>query len=190
MISEKVAVLLTGRAVPIDSCRPGRLAHVLARAVRPRPGSRGLSVPEKMQFVLGEVGYPRLLVAALASAVTRPFGFAGVLYKVAGSVARDTDGGRPPYEDRVCPPLRRDDATELCAALDDLLGVGVAVVDLNDYGGSVRGVSRRALPASILLGALADNPLVQRSTSTPFGIVWPDTLSVPAASSASTPEWA
>jgi len=36
VVSEKVAVLLTGRAVPVG--RPGRLARLLARWVRPREG--------------------------------------------------------------------------------------------------------------------------------------------------------
>ncbi|WP_233425611.1 hypothetical protein [Jiangella alkaliphila] len=171
VVSEKVAVFLTGRAVPIDAVQPGRLAHLLARAVRPRPGSRGLSVPEKMQFVVAEIGRPRVIVAALLSALTRPFGFAGVFYRVAGPVARDVDGGRPPYEHLVFPPLTAGESTELCADLEAWLGVGVAIVDLNDYGGTVRGVSPQAAAPGVLLAVLAGNLLGQRSTSTPFGIV-------------------
>jgi hypothetical protein len=52
VVTEKVAVLLTGRAVDVSSVRVGWLARLLARSVRPRPGSRGLSVPEKMQYVV------------------------------------------------------------------------------------------------------------------------------------------
>jgi hypothetical protein len=40
-------VLLTARAVAIDTVQPGRLARVLAGCVRPRTDSRGLSVPER-----------------------------------------------------------------------------------------------------------------------------------------------
>jgi F420-0:gamma-glutamyl ligase len=74
VVSEKVVVLLTRRAISMTAVRPGRLARALARSVRPREGSRGLSVPEKMQFVLQSVGVLRLLAAVAASAVTRPLG--------------------------------------------------------------------------------------------------------------------
>lgn len=171
VISEKVALLLTGRALPIDIVQPGRLAHLLARRVKPRQGSRGLSVPEKMQYVLQTVGIPRLLLATGASAATRPFGVRGVFYRLTGPIARDLDGGRPPYEDRLFPPFPSPQAHTLCAELDEELGLGVAIVDMNDYGGSIRAVSQRSFPEPILAAALADNPLQQRLASTPIGLL-------------------
>ncbi|RIQ11146.1 hypothetical protein [Jiangella rhizosphaerae] len=171
VLSEKAIVFLTGRAVPIEELRPGRLARLLARSVRPRPGSRGLSVPEKMQYVVRTTGGPRILAAALAGALTRPLGLRGVFYRVAGPVARDIDGGRPPYEHLVLPPLAAAEAAALCRELEAFLGAGVAIVDLNDYGGSIRAVSPRSLPADVLFAALAGNPLGQRTAGTPFGIV-------------------
>ncbi|MBB5791860.1 hypothetical protein [Jiangella mangrovi] len=171
VLSEKATVFLTGRAVPIDELRPNRLALLLAKLVRPRPGSRGLSVPEKMQYVVRTTGGARILAAAFAGAVTRPLGIRGVFYRVAGPVARDIDGGRPPYEHLVLPPFTVADAQTLCAELEAFLGAGVAIVDLNDYGGSIRAVSSRSLPADVLFEALSDNPLGQRAASTPFGIV-------------------
>lgn len=171
VLSEKATVFLTGRAVPIDELRPGRLALLLARLVRPRPGSRGLSVPEKMQYVVRTTGGARILAAALAGAVTRPLRIRGVFYRVAGPVARDIDGGRPPYEHLVLPPFTVSDAQALCAELETFLGAGVAIVDLNDYGGSIRAVSPRSLPADVLFAALSGNPLGQRAAGTPFGIV-------------------
>jgi len=173
VVSEKVVVLLTGRSVPMAAVRPGRLARMLARCVRPQEGSRGLSVPEKMQYVLQSVGALRLLAATTISAVTRPLGVRGAFYRVAGPVARDLDGGRPPYEQLLFPPLRRSDAQVICAELGAALDVGVAIVDLNDFGGSIRAVSPSSLPERTLALALADNPLRQRLTGTPFGVVRP-----------------
>ena len=171
VVSEKVAVLLTGRAVPIGSVRPGVLARLLAGRVHPRPGSRGLSVPEKMQYVLERSGRSRLLLAAAASALTRPLGVHGLFYRVAGPLARDLDGGRPPFEHLLLPPLQPQDAAALSARLEGSLGVGVAIVDINDFGGSVRATSGRSLPAHVLRGVLADNPLGQRQQRTPIGVV-------------------
>lgn len=180
IISEKVAILLTGRTVPIERFPASLAARVLVRFVQPRQGSRGLSVPEKMQYVISAAGLPRILLAATASAVTRPFGVHGMFYRVAGSVARDIDGGRPPYEHLLFPPLRPADASEMVDILQRELDTGVAIVDLNDYGGSIRATSERSLPADELMLALDDNPLGQGSRSTPFGIVRRNTDEQPA----------
>src|ERR687893_23083 len=172
-ISEKVVVLLTFRTISSASVRVGALARVLAKSVRPREGSRGISIPEKMQYVLDQVGWPRMCAAAAVSAVTRPLGIKGAFYRIAGSVARDVDGGRPPYEDRLIPPIPALEAAMLCADLEGVLGVGVAIVDLNDYGGSIRATSPNAVPAATLARILADNPLRQRLTGTPLAVVRP-----------------
>lgn len=171
VVSEKVAILLTGRSVPIDTVRPGRLAQFLAARVQPRQGSRGLSLPEKMQYVLDRTGVVRVLVATAAAALTRPLGIHGVFYRVAGGLARDIDGGRPPFEHLLLPPLEPRLARELCDHIERRIGTGVAIVDINDYGGRVRATSRHALPAHVLARALRDNPLGQRDRRTPIGVV-------------------
>jgi F420-0:gamma-glutamyl ligase len=172
-VSEKVAILLTGRTVDISTVRPGRLARYLAAHVHPRTDSKGLAVPEKMEYVIRAVGYPRIVAAAVSTALTRPLGMHGTFYRMAGSVARDVDGGRPPYEHVLFPPLDTKDAQRMCADLERALDIGVSIVDLNDYGGSIRAVSPRSLSAKTLAAVLGDNPLGQRLTSTPFVLVRP-----------------
>src|SRR6187549_1209343 len=49
---DKVAILLTGRTVDISTMQPGRLARFLAHHVHPRTDSKGLSVAEKMEYVI------------------------------------------------------------------------------------------------------------------------------------------
>ena len=171
VVSEKVAVVLTGGAVPTASLRVGRMAQFLATKVQPREGSRGLSVPAKMQYVVQTLGLARVLFAMLCAGCTRPFGHRGAFYRVAGNLARDLDGARPPYEDVLIPPMPAREAAELCARLQDRFRVGVAVVDINDFGGSIRSTSSRSLPPAELLRILRGNPLGQRLTGTPFGIV-------------------
>jgi hypothetical protein len=166
-------ILLTGRAVDINTVQPGPLARFLARHVHPRTDSRGLGVPEKMEYVIRSIGPTRAIAAALGCALTRPFGVHGAFYQLAGSVARDIDGGRPPYEHLLLPPLQPAVARWICADLERALGIGVSIVDLNDYGGSIRAVSPRSLPAATLAAVLRDNPMRQRLTSTPFLLVRP-----------------
>jgi F420-0:gamma-glutamyl ligase len=170
-VSEKVVVLLTGRAVDIDTMRPGRLARLLAGHVRCRTDSRGLSVPEKMEYVIRTIGSGRAIAAAVCGAVTRSLGMRGTFYRLAGPIARDIDGGRPPYEHLLFPPLDTSVAQQICADLERALDIGVGIVDLNDYGGSIRAVSEKSLPAATLAAVLGDNPMGQRRRGTPFVIV-------------------
>jgi len=172
-ISEKVAILLTGRTVDISTMQPGRLARFLAHHVHPRTDSKGLSVAEKMEYVIRTVGYRRIIAASIGSAVTRPLGMHGAFYRLAGPIARDVDGGRPPYEHVLFPPFDVKVAQRVCADLERALDIGVSIVDLNDYGGSIRAVSPRSLSAETLAKVLSDNPLGQRLTSTPFVLIRP-----------------
>jgi hypothetical protein len=172
-VSEKVAILLTGRAVDIGGVQPGRLARMLADHVRPRTDSKGLAVPEKMEYVVRAVGLRRIILAAIGCALTRPLGVCGTFYRIAGPIARDVDGGRPPYENVLFPPLDTTVAQKICADLERALDIGVSIVDLNDFGGSIRAVSPRSLSEKTLAAVLSDNPLGQRLTSTPFVLVRP-----------------
>lgn len=181
IVSEKALVHATGRGVPAATVQAGPLAHALASRVQPTKGSRGLSIPEKMQFVIEQVGRLRVVAAALAGAATRPIGIRGAFYVVAGRVARDMDGMRPPYEDLLLPPLSPSEGRIVAQQLLDHVGMPVAIVDINDRGGSVRAVAGSAIGPRLLRRALRDNPLGQRGQSTPVGIVRPlSSAGVPA----------
>jgi hypothetical protein len=174
-VSEKVAILLTGRTVDIEHMQPGRVARMLAGYVRPRgEHARGLSVPEKMEYVVRTVGLRRIIPAAIGGALTRPLGMRGTFYRIAGPIARDVDGGpHTAYEHVLFPPLDSKVALRICADLERALDIGVSIVDLNDFGGSIRAVSPRSLSAETLASVLRDNPLGQHLTSTPFVLVRP-----------------
>jgi len=172
-VAEKIAVVTSGRAVDARALHAGPLARLLARAVRPVGDSCGLSLPRKMQFVLDQVGRPRVLAAALAAAVTRPLGHRGTFYRLLGSTARDLDGLRGAYLDELLPPLRPGEAQLLAHHLAARLGRVVAVVDVNDRGGSVRAVSSGGPDAPTLLALLCDNPHGDCGQSTPVVLLRP-----------------
>lgn len=83
------------------------------------------------------------------------------------------DGLRPPFEDLLLPSLTPRVARALVCDLAGAVGVPVAVVDMNDRGGSIRAVSPGGVPPRRLRRVLADNPLGQRDTRTPIGLVRP-----------------
>ncbi|WP_300012929.1 hypothetical protein [Pseudonocardia sp.] len=172
-VAEKVAVVTSGRTVDAHGLRAGALAHLLARSVRPVGNSLGLSQPRKMQFVLDQAGPARVVGAALAAALARPFGSTGTFYRLLGSTARDLDGLRGAYRDALLPPLLPGEAALLGHHLASRLGRAVAVVDVNDRGGSVRSVSAGGPDPEVLLRLLADNPQGNAGQSTPLVLLRP-----------------
>jgi F420-0:gamma-glutamyl ligase len=183
-VSERMVAITQGRSYPIAEIRPGRLARLLQRFVT-RPGyGIGLGSAETMQLALDEVGAPRILLAAAASALTKPFGIHGVFYRVAGPQAKAIDGPTsytiPPYNQAATlGPRDPDGAARTIAAA---IGAPVAIIDANDAGcailGASPGVDRRFVER-----LFADNPLGQAREQTPICVVravaWPEGTELP-----------
>lgn len=184
-VSERMVAITQGRSYPMSDVRPGRLARLLTRYVT-RPGyGIGLGTPETMQLAIDEVGAPRILLAAILSALTKPFGVHGVFYRVAGPQAAAIDGPTsytiPPYNQAATLGPRNPDA--VARRMAAVLQAPVAVIDANDAGcnvlGASPGVDRRFVAA-----IFADNPLGQAREQTPICIVrevaWPADQPLPA----------
>jgi len=177
-VSERMVAITQGRSYPIDEIRPGRLARFLERYVT-RPGyGIGLGSAQTMQLAIDEVGAPRILLAAAASAVTKPFGVHGVFYRLAGPQARAIDGPTsytiPPYNQAATlGPRDPDGAARLIAAA---LGAPIAIIDANDAGCAVLGASP-GVDRRFVERLFADNPLGQAREQTPICLVrevpWP-----------------
>ena len=183
-VSERMVAITQGRAYPISDIRPGRLARLLERFVT-RPGyGIGLGSAETMELAIREVGAPRILLAAAASAVTRPFGIHGVFYRVAGPQAKAIDGPTsytiPPYNQAATLGPRDPDgaARAIAAAVD----APVAIIDANDAGCAVLGASP-GVDRQFVERLFADNPLGQAREQTPICVVrsvtWKDPGDLP-----------
>jgi hypothetical protein len=179
-----MVAITQGRSYPISEIRPGRLARFLERHVtRPRYGI-GLGSAETMELAIREVGAPRILLAAAASALTRPFGVHGVFYRVAGPQAKAIDGPTaytiPPYNQAAT--LGPSDPDGAARAIAAAVEAPVAIIDANDAGcavlGSSPGVDRRFVER-----LFADNPLGQAREQTPICLIravpWPDDEPLP-----------
>jgi hypothetical protein len=184
-VSERMVAITQGRSYPIKDIRPGRLARFLERFVT-RPGyGIGLGSAETMELAIREVGAPRILLAAAASAITKPFGVHGVFYRVAGAQAKAIDGPTsytiPPYNHAATLGPSDPDraARELAAAID----APVAIIDANDAGCAVLGASP-GIDRRFVERLFADNPLGQAREQTPICIVrevaWPSGRELPA----------
>ena len=174
-VSEKAAAASQGRAVPLDEIKPSPLARFLVRFVYKAPYGIGLGMPETMEMAIREVGIPRILLASIIGGLGKIFGIRGLFYRVAGPKARSIDGPA----DYVIPPYNRHvvlgvaNADELCRQAAAKVGTAVAIVDANDIGMNIIGLSSPELKQLPWRAILKDNPAGQTSESTPFGIIRP-----------------
>ena len=172
-MGEKATAASLGRAVPADEIKPGRLARFLVRFVWRTPYGVGLSVPETMEMAVREVGVVRILLAAVIGGFFKLLGIRGVFYRIAGRKARSIDGPG----DYVLPPYNRyvvlavDKPHEVCRRASAKVGAPVAIVDANDFGFNLIGVSEPGLLSLPWAAVLKDNPAGQSTQSTPFGIL-------------------
>ena len=177
-VSERMVAITQGRSYPMDQIRAGRLARLLVRFVT-RPGyGIGLGTAQTMQLAIDEVGAPRILFAAAASALTKPFGIHGVFYRLAGRQAAAIDGPTsytiPPYNQAATLGPRDPDGA--ARALAAGIGAPVAIIDANDAGCAVLGASP-GVDRRFVERLFADNPLGQAREQTPICVVrevsWP-----------------
>lgn len=172
IISERIVAITQGRSFPLDDIKPSRLAKFLVRFVHQHPGGIGLKSPWTMQLAIDEAGVPRILLAALVASVTKLLGLRGMFYRVAGHDVNAIDGPC----DYTLPPGNRSaklgpkDPQKVAQKIADVLKVGVAIIDANDYGQNTLGVSRGVDP-KFVEKVFRDNPLGQADEQTPLAIV-------------------
>lgn len=172
-ISEKIIAISQGRAFDIDDIKPSRLAGFLCKFVYKSPYGIGLGSPWTMELAIRDIGIPKILFAAFCSAVTKPFGKRGVFYKIVGDKGRAIDGPCectiPPYNH--CAKLAPKDPDKVAAQLEAHCGCKVVVMDANDIGREILGVSDKSIDIEMCKQIFEDNPLGQNSQQTPIAIV-------------------
>lgn len=171
-ISEKVVSVIQGRSYKISDIKPSRLAAFLSKFVYRNPGGIGLAMPETMHLAIKEVGVLRILLAAAIAAFTKLFGLRGAFYVIAGHKARSIDGpvpyAIPPYNEYAS--LGPKKPKRVARGIEKGVGVKVAIVDANDLGVNILGVSK-GISKRMVKEILKDNPLGQEDESTPIGII-------------------
>ena len=172
VISERIVAISQGRSFPIQDIHPGWWARHLYPFVHNHPGGIGLRDPHTMQLAIQEAGVARILLAGVASAVTKPFGIKGVFYHVAGHGINAIDGPC----DYTLPPgntsakLGPKDPERVSREIADVVGYPVAIIDANDYGVNVLGASD-GVDKRLIHDAFLDNPMGQTDEQTPITIL-------------------
>lgn len=172
-VSERVVAISQGRAYPIDSIKPSWLAKLLVKFVHKSPYGIGLGSPWTMELALREAGVARMLFAAFASALTKPFGMRGVFYKVVGKNINAIDGPcdytLPPYNHYA--KLGPKDPDSAARKIFDLTGSKTVIIDANDLGVTVLGRSHDDIAVDFCKEVFKDNPLGQTDEQTPIAVV-------------------
>ena len=178
-ISEKAVAICQGRSYPVGEVHARPLARTLSKFVGRTASGIGLGIPATMELAIREAGEARILGATAAAVVTKPFGVKGVFYRVAGPGVRAIDGPTrgtiPPYDGHA--KLGPEDPEGVARDLARELGangveVGVAIIDANDIGVNVLGVSA-GVDAAVVESLLRDNPLGQGAQQTPVALLRP-----------------
>lgn len=172
-ITEKIVACTQKRAIPMEYIKPRRLAKFLSKYVTKTPYGIGLGIPETMEMALRECGTIRILFASVIAAIGKLFGKKGWFYIIAGERARAIDGPcdctLPPYNNYVVlAPLNPD---KVAHEIKEHIGFETIIVDINDLGGNILGISSEKLDKNLFVNILKDNPLGQSSEQTPMGII-------------------
>ena len=172
-ISESPLAITQGRAIPVSEIKVSALAHLLSRFVAKVPYGIGLGAPTSMQCAIEETGILRILVAALAGAVGKMIGRKGDFYRVAGMQAALVDAATtspvPPYSETVIkgPKDPAMEAERIALAI----GHPVAIMDINDIGGSWMIGGGGGMSKDFIEIAMKDNPQGQGDELTPLCII-------------------
>jgi len=172
-ISERIVAITQGRAFPIKDIHPSRLAKFLVKFVHKSPYGIGLGSPWTMELAIKEAGIIRIFFAAFCSAITKPFGFKGVFYRVVGKNINAIDG---PCDYTIAPyneyaKLGPSNPNKVAKDIKFKIKNDCIIIDANDLGVAILGRSDKKIHDSFCSAVFKDNPLGQSSEQTPICIV-------------------
>ena len=173
----KVMAMCTRNVRTKEQVKPGFWAKLLAPRASETVAGVGMHDAYKLQLAIDMKGAPRIVFAAIASAVTKLFGVKGVFYKIAGKEVAGIDGfyyrsAFDTYKDLAL--INNENAGELCDALEKATGIPVLLMDANDIDQNQLGkCADFPLSDDQIQDALRDNPAGQGGELTPFILIRP-----------------
>ncbi|QPN63517.1 F420-0:Gamma-glutamyl ligase [Synechococcus sp. CBW1004] len=170
-IGETPLAVMQGRYHHPATVEPSMLARQLCRVFHP---TSSLASACGLQTLIDIVGPARVLCAWVVGSALKLVGIRGGFYRLAGEQARlidDITGTTPPYDQTLV--LGPADPDAFCREMAVALGVGVAVVDVNDLGRVKVLAASRDCDQELLQRALRPNPAGNANERTPLVLVRP-----------------
>ncbi len=184
VVTEKVVAISQGRSFFVGEIKTGFFAGWLSRYVMKTPAGIGLGSPWTMQVAINEIGLPRVLIASLAAAITKPFGIKGLFYTLVGQEVASIDGPTEYslYPSNVSAKLGPREPQEVAKEIDFKLREslpfdhiqtfeGAIVIDANDLGQNILGNSTPH-DNDAVVSVFRDNPMGQTREQTPIVMVF------------------
>ncbi|MBQ9251039.1 MAG: F420-0--gamma-glutamyl ligase [Clostridia bacterium] len=173
----KVMAMCTGNVRTKEQEKPGFWARLLSPHASETTAGIGMHDPYKLQLAIDMVGAPKVVFAAIASALTKPFGKKGVFYEIVGPGVAGIDGfyyrsSFERYHDLAL--INNTNAQELCDELERKTGVPTVLMDANDIDQNQLGKGTHfPLTDDQIQDALGDNPSGQGDELTPLILIRP-----------------
>lgn len=175
----KVMCMCVGSVKTREEVKPGFWANLLWRFAAINTTGVGMHEPYKLQLVIDICGLPRVLLAVVCSALTKPFGLHGVFYKVCGHGVGGIDGFyfRSSFDIyKQMALINPDHPNELCQELYDQTKIPVVLMDANDLERDQLGKCKEfPLTDDEIQDAMQDNPSGQGDELTPLILIRPVT---------------
>ncbi len=170
-IGETPLAVMQGRYRHPATVEPSMLSRLLCRAFHP---TSSLATACGLQTLIDIVGPARVLCAWVGGLALKLVGSPGGFYRLAGEQARlidDVTGTTPPYDQTLV--LGPEAPEQFCERMAAVLGVAVAVVDVNDLGRVKVLAASRGSDLPLIARALRPNPAGNANERTPLVLIRP-----------------
>lgn len=168
-IAESAVAIAQGRVKPVAEIAPGFWARRINLFFH---YNSSLASVYSLQTAIEEVGLSRILLATLAGILGRCLGRTGDFYRVAGRKVASIDdatGTLPPYDKSVV--MGPDNPSGVAAAIAEVTGCQVCVVDANDLGEVDLLGKSSGVDDAFVKQALKGNPQGNAAEQTPIVVI-------------------
>ena len=174
VFAEKIIAIMQGRVIYKKDLKVGFWANFLSKFALKTPYGFSVGNPLKMQVAINLAGLPRIWLASFIGGVGKLFGARGLFYIVAGNQISQIDGFYGEAFSRYADMgiLGPKNSTKVCNKLKKKYGFSCVIVDVNDLGREMLGMSDDIKEKKgLILDVLKDNPAGQGNQQTPIIIL-------------------
>lgn len=171
---QKIISILQNKVIYKKDVKVGFWAKFLSKFATKTPYGFSVGNPLKMQVAIDMAGLPRIIFAGIIGEIGKIFGKRGLFYKLAGHKINELDGfyGEAFKEYEEIGILGPEDCDNLCNKIEKKYRFPCCVVDINDLGGNILGVSHKLKgKEELILQILKDNPAGQGAQKTPIILI-------------------
>ena len=168
-IGETPLAIMQGRYIHPSTVQTTFLAKILCSKFHP---TSSLATACGMQTLIDIVGPTRVIIAWVIGSLFKIIKIKGYFYRIAGEQARlidDITGTTPPYDQTIV--LGPSNPKKFCEKASEVLGINIAVVDVNDLGRVKVLAASSSCDKNRLKELLKSNPAGNADEKTPLVLI-------------------